>query len=265
MYEAIYILDGIINNESDIQPDTVHGDTQAQSTPVFGLAYLLGIELMPRIRGIKKLTFFRPDSQIRYQHIDGLFSGSISWGLIETHLPDMLRIVLSIKAGKITPPTILRRLGTKSRKNKLYFAFRELGRVVRTIFLLKYINDVDLRKIVQSATNKSEEFNNFVKWLFFGNDSIIAENVRHEQSKIIKYNPLVANMAIFHNVESMTLILKQLQAEGHTINEQVLAGLAPYRTNHINRFGNTLRDFDDDQRLHENLPLSIPQNPIAIR
>lgn len=199
---------------------------------------------MPRIRGIKKLTFFRPDSQIRYQHIDGLFSGSISWSLIETHLPDMLRIVLSIKAGKITPSTILRRLGTKSRKNKLYFAFRELGRVVRTIFLLKYINDVDLRKIVQSATNKSEEFNNFVKWLFFGNDSIIAENVRYEQSKIIKYNQLVANMAIFHNVESMTLILKQLQAEGHTINEQVLAGLAPYRTNHINRLGKYTLDLD---------------------
>ncbi len=52
-------------------------------------------------------------------------------------LPDMLRVVLSIKAGKIMPSTILRRLATYSRKNKLYLALRELGRVVRTIFLLK--------------------------------------------------------------------------------------------------------------------------------
>lgn len=49
VWEAIYILDGLTKNQSDIQPDTVHGDTQAQSTPVFGLAYLLGIKLMPRI------------------------------------------------------------------------------------------------------------------------------------------------------------------------------------------------------------------------
>ncbi|CAM5407111.1 hypothetical protein RLIN73S_02262 [Rhodanobacter lindaniclasticus] len=32
-YEAIYILDGLIENRSDIRPDTVHGDTQAQIFP----------------------------------------------------------------------------------------------------------------------------------------------------------------------------------------------------------------------------------------
>ena len=46
--------------KSDIQPDTLHGDTQAQSTPVYGLAFLLGIKLMPRIRNWKDLKWFRP-------------------------------------------------------------------------------------------------------------------------------------------------------------------------------------------------------------
>jgi Tn3 transposase DDE domain len=45
--EAVYILDGLIKNTSDIQPDMVHGDTHAQSAPVFALAHLLGINLMP--------------------------------------------------------------------------------------------------------------------------------------------------------------------------------------------------------------------------
>ncbi len=159
VYEAVYILDGLLKNNSDIQPDTVHGDTHAQSTVVFGLAYLLGIRLMPRIRNIKDLTFFRPDKTSRYQYIDPLFSESIQWELIERHLPDMLRVVLSIKLGKIAPSTILRRLGADSRKNKLYFAFRELGRVIRTLFLLDYIHDADLRSTIHAATNKSEEFN----------------------------------------------------------------------------------------------------------
>ncbi|MCC6201153.1 MAG: Tn3 family transposase [Moraxellaceae bacterium] len=241
-HEAIYILDPLVDNESDIQPDTVHGDTQAQSAPVFGLAHLLGIKLMPRIRGIKELTFFKPEKETEYRHINRLFTGTVDWDLIARHLPDMLRVVISIKAGKITPSMILRRLGTYSRKNKLYFAFRELGRVVRTLFLLNYINDIELRRTIHAATNKSEEFNNFAKWLFFGGDGIIAENVRHEQRKVIKYNHLVANMVILHNVQSMSRVLKQLQQEGHPIDEDILKGLSPYRNIHINRFGDYMLD-----------------------
>ena len=237
VYEAIYILDGLIKNESDIQPDTVHGDTQAQSTPVFGLAYLLGINLMPRIRNIKKLVFYRPERGVNYKHIDKLFGETINWDLIRRHFPDMLRIALSIKAGKISPSTILRRLGTKSRKNKLYFAFRELGRVVRTCFLLKYIGDVDIRRMVQSATNKSEEFNGFAQWLLFGGEGVISVNLRHEQRKIIKYNHLVANLVILHNVNAMTQVLNDLKEEGFEVTAELAAGLGPYRTKHLDRFG----------------------------
>jgi TnpA family transposase len=58
----------------------------------------------------------RPDRKARYEHIDSLFGETINWTLIETHFPDMLRVVLSIKAGRISSSTILRRLGTYSRR-----------------------------------------------------------------------------------------------------------------------------------------------------
>jgi hypothetical protein len=41
-----------------------------------------------------------------------------------------------------------------------------------------------------SETNKSEQFNGFAKKLFFGGEGEIAENLRHEQRKVIKYNHL---------------------------------------------------------------------------
>ena len=151
---------------SDIQPDTVHADTQGQSIPVFGLAYPLGIELMPRIRNWKGMKLFRASKISRYRHIDLLFTDVIEWPLIETHLPDVLRVVLSIRAGRISASTLLRKLGTYSRKNRLYQAFQELGRVVGTAFLLRYLNDAELRRVIQAATNKSEAFNGFVQWLF---------------------------------------------------------------------------------------------------
>ncbi|MBK8225345.1 MAG: Tn3 family transposase [Candidatus Obscuribacter sp.] len=88
---------------------------------------MLGINLMPRIRNWKDLKLFRPSKDTKYEHIDELFTDTIDWALIENLLPDLLRIVLSIKAGRVSASTILRRLGTYSRKNKLYSAFAELG------------------------------------------------------------------------------------------------------------------------------------------
>lgn len=246
VHEAVYILDGLLANTSDIQPEIVHGDTQAQSYPVFGLAHLLGIQLMPRIRNIKDLTFFRPEPGKYYQNIQALFGESIDWSLIGTHLHDMLRVVVSIRLGKITASSILRRLGTYSRKNKLYFAFRELGKAVRTLFLLRYIDDIEIRKTIQAATNKSEEFNGFVKWVFFGGEGVIAENVLHEQRKIVKYSQLVANMVILHNVVGMTRVLAELRKEGVELSPEILAGLSPYRTSHINRFGDYTLDLEKE-------------------
>jgi TnpA family transposase len=249
VWEAVYILDGLLKNQSDIQPDTLYADTQGQSTPVFGLAHLLGINLMPRIRNWKDLKLYRPSKDTQYKHIDALFTDTIDWELIENHFRDLLRIVLSIKAGRVSASTILRRLGTYSRKNKLYSAFAELGRVTRTIFLLKYISDQELRSTINAATNKSEQFNDFIKWIRFGANGVIQENDRDEQRKLIKYNHLVANCLILHNVCTLTRLFSQLGKEGHTFDEATIGQISPYIRDHINRFGDYFLNMDRAQPL----------------
>jgi TnpA family transposase len=168
---------------------------------------------------------------------DSLFTENVDWNLIETHFPDMLRVVLSIKAGRISASTILRRLGTYSRKNRLYQAFCELGRVIHTGFLLRDISVAQLRSTIQGATNKSEALNRFLKWTFFGGEGIIAENSRDEQRKAIKYNHLVASCLIFHNLCSLTRLVQDLEQRGDTVSEDAIAAISPYLTEHINRFG----------------------------
>ncbi|EMX0193121.1 Tn3 family transposase [Bacillus cereus] len=256
VWEAVYIIDGLLKNQSDIQPDTIHADTQGQSTPVFALSYLLGINLMPRIRNWKDLKFFRPSKHIQYKHIDSLFSDVIDWKLIETHWQDLFQVVLSIKAGKILPSTLLRKLSSNSKKNRLYQAFRDLGRVIRTIFLLRYISDMKLRERITASTNKVEAYNGFSKWLFFGGDGIITENDPVEQEKRIKYNVLVANAVIFQNVVDITMILWQLKREGYRFSREDLVMLSPYMTKHLKRFGDYVIDLKNiPQPIEENIPV----------
>jgi len=258
-WEAIYIIEGLLKNISEIQPETVHADTQGQSTPVFALSYLLGIQLMPRIRNWKDLIFYRPDKTTRYQHIDSLFTDDVDWKLIETHWPDLLQVALSIRAGKISSVTLLRKLGHESRKNRLYQAFRELGRVLRTLFLLQYLSNSELRKQITAMTNKVESYNGFARWLFFGGEGIIAENDPEEQEKIIKYNDLVSNAVVFQNVLDVSRILRELIAEGYPLKREDVAALSPYLTLHLKRFG----DYSIDLTMPP-LPLSETDLKLSI-
>ncbi|MFI7705439.1 Tn3 family transposase [Nonomuraea sp. NPDC049480] len=162
VWEAVHIIEGLLKNASEIQPDTIHADTQGQSLPVFGLAALMGFDLLPRIRNWHDLIFYRPTPGTPYQHIDSLFGDeAIDWTLIETHWTDLLHTAISIRENRLSSVTLLRRLGNHSRKNRLYRAFRELGRAVRTITLLRYLSDADLREQITQVTNRNESFHNF--------------------------------------------------------------------------------------------------------
>ncbi|MEU6641705.1 Tn3 family transposase [Saccharomonospora sp. NPDC046836] len=173
VWEAVYIIERLLRSDSDVQPDTIHADTQGQSLPVFGLAALLSFDLLPRIHNWADLNFYRPAADVGFEHIDTLFGDHvIDWGLIETHWPDLLRTAISISQGRLSSVTLLRRLGNNSRKNRLYRASRELGRVVRTITLLRFLADAQLREQITAITNKAEAFHGFSAWLRFGGETI---------------------------------------------------------------------------------------------
>ncbi len=155
-----------------------------------------------------------------------------------------MQVVLSIKAGRILPSTLLRKLGNYSRKNRLYLAYRELGRVVRTIFLLKYISDKEFREEIHAHTNKVESFHHFAKWLNFGGE-ILQENDPEEQENLIKYNNLIANALIFQNVIDQTGIIKNLMNQGLAVSADDLKTLSPYLTKHVKRFGDYIVDLSE--------------------
>jgi TnpA family transposase len=244
VWEAVYIIEGLLENASDLHPEVIHADTQGQSLPVFGLSHLLGFELLPRIRNWKDLIFYRPNAHTRYRHIDTLFgaAAAIDWKLIETHWTDLMRTVVSIREGTLNSATLLRRLGNDSRKNRLYRALRELGRAVRTIVLLRYLSEPALRDGIAVMTNRVEASHGFSLWLMFGNEGTLADNDPDRHEVIVKFNELLSNCVVYHTARDITAVVAQLIAEGWEVDPHDLATISPYVTSKIRRFGEWVLD-----------------------
>jgi len=244
----------LLKNTSALQPDTLYADTHGQAEPVFGLASLLGIKLMPRMRTWNDVTFYRVDRDTTYKHIDALFTQVVDWDLIERHWQDMMQVVLSIQAGQVLPSLLLKKLGVYSRQSSLYKAFSELGRVERTLFLLDYMSSADMRRHIRAETNKVESYHNFTDWIAFGGP-VLRSGDPVEQEKRIKYRDLVANAVMLHNVVDMTRVLRDLQQEGICVTPEIVSRLSPYLTEHIKRFGQYLLDMATRPEPLQPLPL----------
>jgi TnpA family transposase len=236
-FEATYILDALLQNLADVKPSRVHADTHGQSAAVFGLAYLLGIELMPRIRRWQSLTMYRSDSANRYSRINSLFSGTVKWALIHEHYSQFMQLALAIRSGTLAPSAVLAKVNSYSTRNRFAMALKELGNAVRTTYLLEWVMDESLRRTVHKGTTKIERHHKFAKHLAFGAVGHLRSNNPADQEKAIVYIELVTNAVALQTVVDQTQALHTLKSNGINIRTSDLAFLSPYATSKLKRFG----------------------------
>lgn len=103
-----------------------------------------------------------------------------------------MKIGISIQPGRLSSVMLMCRLSSNSRRDQIYKAFREVGRMIRTVALLRFLGDSALRARVNAATNKAEAYIGFSKWLRFGNHGVLADNDPVEQEKSVKFGSLLA-------------------------------------------------------------------------
>ena len=142
-----------------------------------------------------------------------------------------------IQSGRVEASWILTRLNSYSRRNIIYRAFRELGRVLRTIYLLRWIDSEELRRTVTHEANKTEHFHDFAAHLNIGSRGVLRTNSPVDQEKAVIANQLLANSVIAQTVVDQTRIIQQLKREGYPFALSDAKHLSPYLTRHLLRFG----------------------------
>ena len=93
---------------------------------------------------------------------------AVNLNVIEKHYDEIKQIAYSIQTRKTSAKIILNKLGSYARKNKVAQALSELGKIEKTIFLLEYAINEDLRKVITQMLNRGELINDLARELFNG-------------------------------------------------------------------------------------------------
>ncbi len=130
--------------------------------------HLLGFRFAPRIRAPGDTKLFIPKGEASYDALrPTISSDKLNIKAIRAHWDEILRLATSIKQGTVTASLMLRKLGSYPRQNGTAVALRELGRIERTLFILDWLQSVELRRRVHAGLNKGEARNALARAVFF--------------------------------------------------------------------------------------------------
>jgi len=133
---------------------------------------------------------------------------------------------------------LLKRITSYSRQHKLYSALKEFGKIIKTDFLLNYIDDVELRQRIEKQLNKVEASNKFSKAVFFGNSSEFTVATVEEQNIANNSKRLIQNAIILWNY--MYITKKLQQAPNQKDRDEIIATLknsSIVHWSHVNFYG----------------------------
>jgi TnpA family transposase len=108
-------------------------------------------------------------------------SRRIDTQIIEDNWDDILRFIATIKLKETTASEIFRRLNSYSKQHTLYRALKTFGKIIKSIFILRYIDDLELRQAIEKQLNKIENSQQFSRAVSIGNPREFPQADKQEQ------------------------------------------------------------------------------------
>ena len=88
--------------------------------------------------------------------------------IIEETWEDILRLIATIKLKETTASDIFHRLNSYSKQHRLYQGLKAFGQIIKSQFILRYLDDVELRQAIEKQLNKIELANRFTRFVAVG-------------------------------------------------------------------------------------------------
>lgn len=235
--DSTYVLDGLLYHESDLRIEEHYTDTAGFTDHVFALMHLLGLRFAPRIRDLGDTKLYLPRNDVSYDGLKSMIGGTLNIKYVRAHWDEILRLATSIKQGTVTASLMLRKLGSYPRQNGLAVALRELGRIERTLFILDWLQSVELRRRVHAGLNKGEARNALARAVFFNRLGEIRDRGFEQQRYRANGLNLVTAAIVLWNTVYLERATNALRGHGQSVDTDLLQYLSPLGWEHINLTG----------------------------
>ena len=245
--ESAYVIDGLMRN--DVVKSDIHStDTHGYSEAIFGATHLLGFSYAPRIKNLKKqsLYLFRSRKKSDRSDWDIVPDKYVNDLLIRENWDAFLRLIATIKLKETTASDIFRRLNSYSKQHSLYQTLKAFGQITKSLFILRYIDDLELRQAIEKQLNKVELANKFTRAVAVGNPREFTQAEKEEQEIAESCNRLIKNCIICWNYLYLThKLARTTDTQSRENLMHFIATHSPVAWAHINLLGEY--DFSDEK------------------
>ncbi|MCH4905755.1 Tn3 family transposase [Cylindrospermopsis raciborskii CHAB3438] len=255
--EAIHALDGILGHESSAEISALHVDGGGVSDIVFSVMHLLGLNFEPRIPRLSDRKLYAFEPRARYGKLAPLFGQRLDENLIRSHWDDIHQVVTAMRNKVVTPSLILKKLSAYKQQNSLAAAMREVGRIERTLFTLRWFEDPELRNLVTAELNKGESRNTLARAVAFHRLGRFRDRgTENQQIRAAAVNLVTAAIILFN----CRYLGRAVEKIGHSTGAGIGANysqISPLGWDHINLTGDYI--FSDNAQLDDDgfLPLRV--------
>jgi len=255
--EAHYVIDGLMHNDV-IKSDIHSTDTDGYTEILFGVLHLLGFTFAPRIKDVPGQRFYALTTRKAYAlHGYKLVPhAAVQTQQVAAQWDEILRFVATIKLKEATASQLFKRLNSYARQHPLYNALKEFGKLPKSDFLLRWIDDVTLRQAVEKQLKKMENSNKFSRAIACGNNQVFLYGDKVEQERAEGCRRLIKNAIVCWNY----LYLTQQIAEADSVErrQELLTAVqqgSVVSWRHVNVHGEY--DFSDE-KLQDSVGLCLP-------
>jgi len=242
--------------KSDIHSTDSHGYTES----IFGATYLLGFSYAPRIKYLKRqrLYIFKGRGKAQRSTWKMNPAGYIDTKLIEENWDDILRLIVTIKLKEITASELFRRLNSYSKQHALYRALKAFGKIIKSIFILRYIDNLELRQMIERQLNKIEQAHRFTRAVSIGNPREFIQAEKQEQEIAEGCKRLIKNSSTCWNYRYLSQKLEKNDLpETREVILKAIASGSVISWQHINLLGEY--DFSEE-RLQDSFGIKLPKS-----
>lgn len=235
-HESHYTYPLLRRNSSMIDPDIISTDTAGANNVNDFLYYLIGKVHAPCYRSVpnkaKSICGFKPLSHYKEHLIRPTKNPNTK--LIKEKWPELLPVLVSLLSHETNQENIIKKLSSHEYKSDLKDAFWELNNILKSIHILKYIDDLNYCRNIRTALNRGEAYHQLIAKIAAVGGGDFRGMSELEVEIWNECNRLIALIIIYYNMHLLSKLYENPLAKEDEAALEFLRHISPLASQHIN-------------------------------